>query len=197
MFMSKGGACRRRLFASRRAERAKPSAAIAALLAVALHATAAGAVVPPLAGWHPGNAITFGPSMGAARAPRLGWVAVPGAELTYLHSVHTPLYFWLSAGARLFADREGVAGLPYVEAGLALLFVNLGIGYGRGLGDDRAPRDTINGFVGLAIPLYEPRRGHLLFLEPYYRPTGALTPDRYAIHEFGVALKWLWMLSPG
>ena len=173
------------------------NAAIAALLAVALWAPASGAGAPPPAGWHPEDGLSFGPSMDAVHAPRLGWAAAPGAELTYFHRLHTPLYFWLSAGARLFADRDGVAGLPYAETGLSFLVLNLGLGYGRGIGDDRVPQDTLHGFVGLAIPLYTPRRGHILYVEPYYRPTGALTPERFAVHEFGVMLKWLWMLRPG
>ncbi len=171
--------------------------AVAALLAATLWARTAGTVEPPPAGWHPENGLSFGPTMGAVRAQRLGWAAAPGAELTYFHRLHTPLYFWFSAGARLFADRDGVAGLPYAEAGLSLLFLNLGFGYGRGVGDDRAPRDTLHGFVGLAIPLYTPRRGHLLYVEPYYRPGGALTPERFAFYELGVMVKWLWMLRPG
>jgi len=170
---------------------------ISALLAAALLAAVPIAGAPPPAGWHPEDGLTFGPSIGAVRAPHLGWAAAPGAELTYFHRLHTPLYLWISAGARLFADRDGVAGLPYAEIGLSFLVFNLGVGYGRGIGDDRAPRDTIHGFVGVAIPLYTPRRGNILYIEPYYRPTGALTPDTYPVHEFGAMLKWLWMLRPG
>jgi len=172
-------------------------AAVAALLAVAVWTHAAGAIEPPPAGWVPENGLTFGPSIAAVRAPRLGWATAPGAELTYFHRIHTPLYFWLSAGARLFADADGVSGFPYAETGLSLLFLDLGIGYGRGIGDERAPRDTIHGFIGLAIPVFTPGRGNLLYVEPYYRPVGALTPERFAVHEFGLMLKWLWMLRPG
>ena len=173
------------------------TAALAALFAASAWSPAAQAGTPPPGGWDPANGLTFGPSMGAVSAPHLGWAAAPGAELTYFHRINTPLYFWISAGARLFADREGIACLPYAETGLAILFFDLGIGYGRGIGDARAPRDALHGFVGLAIPLFSPGRGDLLYVEPYYRPTSALSPERSAIHEFGVMLKWLWMLKPG
>lgn len=172
-------------------------AAIALLCAVVLCADASFAGAPPPAGWHPDDALAFGPSIGAVLAPDLGWAVAPGAELTYSHRLHTPLYFWLSAGARLFADSEDVSCFPYAEAGLSFLVFTVGLGYGHGFGDDRAPRDELHGFVGVSIPLYTPRRGRLLFVEPYYRPTGALTPARYAVHELGAMLKWLWMLRPG
>jgi hypothetical protein len=172
-------------------------AAVAALLALALATSAAVAIEPPPAGWDPRDGLTFGPSIAAVRAPRLGWATAPGAELTYFHRINTPLYFWLSAGARLFADPDRVSGLPYAETGLSFLILDIGFGYGRGIGDGRAPRDTIHGFIGLAIPIFMPGPGNLLFVEPYYRPIGALTPERFAVHEFGLMIKWLWMLRPG
>jgi hypothetical protein len=172
-------------------------AAAAALVAIALATCSAGAIEPPPAGWVPEDGLTFGPSIAAVRAPRLGWATAPGAELTYFHRINTPLNFWISAGARLFTDADGVSGFPYAETGLSLLIVNLGIGYGRGFGDARAPRDTIHGFIGVAIPIFTPSRGNLLYVEPYYRPVGALTPERFAVHEFGLMIKWLWMLRPG
>jgi len=176
--------------------RAPRSVPLAALLAAALLSAFPVAGAPPSAGWHPEDGLSFGPSIGAVRSPGLGWAMSPGAELTYFHRLHTPLHLWITAGARLFADRDGVAGVPYAEIGLSFLVFNLGLGYGRGIGDDRAPRDMIHGFVGVAIPLYTPRRGNILYVEPYYRPTGALTPDTYAVHELGAMLKWLWMLRP-
>jgi hypothetical protein len=151
---------------------------------------------PPQGPWDPRHGLTLGPSLAWVGGGELGDAFSAGVELSYYHVVHTPLALWISAGARLWTNGDETPVLPYGEVGIALLVVVAGAGYSAGLGSDAAPAHAVHGFFGLALPLWTPKNGHLLYLEPYYRPcwdvSGAGQPPR---HELGVMLKWFFALG--
>jgi len=140
----------------------------------------------------------LGPKSGITLGPSAGWVDggpvesgfATGLDLTYFHEVKTPVFFWISGGARLWKDSGTSLVIPYAEAGVGLLLVNVGAGWNMGLNGDGDPWHAVNLFVGFNAPLWTPAKGHLLYIEPYYRPQWIVSGGRGASHEVGALLKW-------
>ena len=170
--------------------------AAAALAAILLFTVDCAAWTPPPFGWKPDSGINLGVTGAWVGAGEMGNAGSAGAELTYFHRINAPLYYWLSAGARVWTDGDETGVIPYVETGLSMLYFNLGAGYGPGLASAEIPSHTVNLFVGIAVPIWAPRRGRLFFVEPYYRPawdvSGGSAP---ASHEVGLMLKWLFTIG--
>jgi hypothetical protein len=118
-------------------------------------------------------------------------------ELTWWRRVHLPIFFWASAGGRVWTDLEIAALIPYAEIGLSVLYLDLGAGYGPGLLAEEAPDHGVHLYAGLAIPLWHASHGVLLYAAPYYRPTWDVADgDHPVFHEAGLALKLLIQTSP-
>jgi hypothetical protein len=141
----------------------------------------------------------YGPVSGITVGPSAGWVGggpvdsglAAGLDLTYFHKIKPPLFFWISGGARLWKEGEVSLVMPYAETGLGLLLINVGAGWCVGMNGDGSPWHAINLFVGLNAPIWSPAKGHLLYLEPYYRPTWNVSDEGGgASHEVGALLKW-------
>ena len=68
-----------------------------------------------------------------------------------------------------------------------------GVGYGMGFLTPNVPAHSVHGFFGVAIPIWTPKKGHLLYVEPYYRPTWDVSDNDGAVgHELGMMIKWLF-----
>ncbi len=148
---------------------------------------------PPPGGWGTTRGLTIGPSMAWVGGKEMENTFAPGLELTYFHRINTPLFAWISPGARLWIADGGTGVIPYIEAGLSFLFFNAGVGYGMGFLTPNVPAHSVHGFFGVAIPIWTPKKGHLLYVEPYYRPTwNVSTGDDTAGHELGMMIKWLF-----
>lgn len=118
-------------------------------------------------------------------------------DLTWWRRVHLPLFFWASAGGRVWTDLDATALIPYAEVGLSFLYLDLGAGYGPGFLSDQASAHGVHLYVGLALPLWHASHGVLLFAAPYYRPTWDVAAgDHPVFHEAGLALKLLIQTSP-
>lgn len=151
---------------------------------------------PPPGPWTPSNGLTLGPSAAWVGGGELGNAFSVGGELTYYHVINTPLALWISGGARLWTDGDQTPVLPYGEAGLSFMLLVVGAGYSAGLGSDQVPSHAVQGFVGLAIPLWFPVPGQFMYIEPYYRPAWDVAgEDHPASHELGLMLKWFFDLG--
>ena len=159
-----------------------------------LHASPAEAKKPGSEALGPANGITVGPSAGWVEGGPIDNGLAAGVDLTYFHKIKTPVFFWISGGARMWKDKEVSRFMPYAESGIGLLFLNVGAGWGLGVNGPAAPWHAINLFVGINVPIWIPAKGHLLYFEPYYRPTWKVSQkgdgDGGAIHEVGALLKW-------
>jgi hypothetical protein len=154
------------------------------------------AVTPPPGGWGPIGGVTAGASLSWVGGGDLGDAFGPGLELTYAHKLNTPLFFWVSGGVKLWTGQGEAGVIPYVETGLSFLILVVGAGYGPGLASDLAPAHGVNAFVGLAVPVWTPSKGHLLYLEPYYRPIWDVSPGGAPVsHEVGLMIKWFFMTA--
>jgi hypothetical protein len=118
-------------------------------------------------------------------------------ELSYWHLVHRPVFCWASVAGRVWTDLEATALIPSAEAGLSILFVSLGAGWGPGFLADEAPGHGVHLYAGLMIPLWHAAHGVLLYAAPYYRPTWDVARDGHPVfHEAGLGLKLLIQTSP-
>ena len=163
---------------------------------IALFSEAAMAGAPPPGGWGTINGVNLGVTGAWVGKGELKHAVSPGLDLTYFHRIHTPLYYWISTGARVWTTccRTGV--IPYLETGLSFLVFNLGVGYGPGLASEYIPRHSVNILISIAAPVWTHKRGRLFYLEPYYRPTWDVSgDDSPAAHEVGLMLKWLFMIG--
>ena len=163
---------------------------------ILIAAPSAKADKPPTGGWGANTGLNIGSSFAWVGGKNAKNAFAPGADVTYALRLNTPLFWWISAGTRLWTNKETPGILPYMETGFSFLFFNLGAGYAQGFGIN-VPKHSIHGFAGLAIPTWAPQKGHLLFIEPYWRPTFDITPNGHpATHELGVLIKWFFMISP-
>ncbi len=166
--------------------------------AVFLTALEVCAIVPPPGGWGTKSGLTLGPSVAWVGGKEMDNAFAPGLELTYFHKINTPLFAWISPGARLWIADGGTGVIPYIEAGLSFLFFNAGVGYGMGFRSKNVPSHSINAFFGVAIPIWTPKKGRLFYIEPYYRPTWNISDkDAAAGHELGMMFKWLFGFGSG
>jgi len=181
---------------------APPRPALAAawlvmLLAFAGEPGAAPKGPPPGGGYDAVSGVNAGLSTGYAGGafPH----AFAGAvELTWWRRVRLPIFLWVSTGGRVWTDLDDTALIPYAEAGLSLLYLSLGAGFGTGFLADAAPRYGVHLYAGLAIPLWHAAHGVLLYAAPYYRPTWDVATDEHPVfHEAGLSLKVLIQTSPG
>jgi len=168
---------------------------LCAIILTAAPSTKAGK--PPTGGWGANTGLSTGSSFAWMGGKNTKNTFAPGADITYALRLNTPLFWWISAGTRLcWTNKNTPQILPYAETGFSFLFFNLGAGYAPGFSNN-VPKHSIHGFAGLAIPIWAPQKGHLLFVEPYWRPTFDVTVNEYPItHELGVLIKWFFMISP-
>lgn len=153
---------------------AAPALALAALL-VALEAQAGEVNLP-------GDDLGVGVSVGHAWVPRHGSALVYGLDAAYLIERAA----WVGGGLRV-VEVPAVLGrevLPFLEGGVALLFLTLGGGYTHDVGGARPALGGPHLYAGLALPLL---RSLDLYVAPHYRVTFA--PDG-RMHELGLLLKW-------
>ncbi|MDJ0765418.1 MAG: hypothetical protein QNJ97_20725 [Myxococcota bacterium] len=141
----------------------------------------------------------YGPKRGITLGPSAGWItgeeidsgATTGVDLTYFHKIRFPLYFWGSAGARVWVWDQTVPVLPYVETGLSLLLASVGVGYALGLHHPSGAIHHVSLITGLNAPLWSPKKRHLFYLQAYYRPTWDVSHmPGSPVHEIGGYLKW-------
>lgn len=118
-------------------------------------------------------------------------------EVTWWHRVRLPVFCWASAGGRVWTDTDTTALIPYAEAGLSLLALSVGAGYGPGLLAGEAPAHGVHLYLGLAVPLWSAAHGVLLYAAPYYRPTWDVAAGGHPLfHEAGLGLRLLIQTSP-
>ena len=87
---------------------------------------------------------------------------------------------------------QQTAVAPFLELGLNLLMINMGMGYGIGMPNTYG-RQQFNGFIGVSAPIFSKRRGRLFYLQAYYRPIFSVPISSYGIsHEMGLMFKWMW-----
>ncbi|MCP4679046.1 MAG: hypothetical protein GY854_26865 [Deltaproteobacteria bacterium] len=141
-------------------------------------------------GWGPTNGITLGPSAGWVGGGPVESATAVGLEASYFHQIVFPLYFWVSGGGRLWIEDNNLPVLPYIETGLGILLLNLGVGYSIGLNTPGSPSHNIHVFVGLNAPIWSPAKLHVFFIEPYYRPSWNISGGGQVSHEVGGILKW-------
>ncbi len=150
------------------------------------------------------SGISLGPSVGIVNYPRddkefkhssgrRSDVAT-SLEVTYgigfPQHAHVPAMFWpwISAGFRYFNAPERIF-TPYLEMGISLFVMNMGIGYSYVIHGVR--RHSLHLFVGVMIPVnrldsYTTRRGdYNFYIQPYYRPV----VYRRVFHEAGLMVK--------
>jgi len=153
---------------------------------------------PPPGGWGAIRGINLGTSAAWVGGGRLENAFAPGLDLTFFQRIHTPLFFWVSTGARIWTAGGDTGVIPYVETGLSMMFLTAGVGTGAGFGaENTVPTWSVHLMLGVPIPVWAPIMGHLLFIEPYYRPTFNVSHDSFPTsHEVGILLKWFFMLSP-
>ncbi|MBM4361700.1 MAG: hypothetical protein FJ104_03390 [Deltaproteobacteria bacterium] len=130
----------------------------------------------------PGDDLGVGVSVAHAWVPQGGSAFVHGVDAAYL----IERLAWVGGGVRVVEVPAplGREVLPYLEGGVALLFLTLGGGYTL---DADGARPALGGphlYAGLALPLL---RSLDLYVAPHYRLTFA--PDD-RMHELGLALKW-------
>ncbi len=173
----------------------RPATISAAILAttVLLVALEVCAGAPPPGGWGTTRGLTIGPSVAWVGGKEMENAFAPGLDLTYFHRINTPLFAWISPGARLWIVDGETGVIPYIEAGLGFLFFNAGVGYGMGFDPKTVPAHSVHGFFGVAIPIWTPKKGYLFYVEPYYRPTWDVSDNDGAVgHELGMMIKWLF-----
>ncbi len=147
--------------------------------------------------------LKWGPTNGISLGPFAGWVGgntdgntvesgvATGLDFTYFHKIVFPLYFFASTGARIWIEDGEVPVIPYVEAGLSVLLISTGVGYGIMLNSKDRLGHTLHLFIGVSIPLWSPSKYQLFYVEPYYKPTWDLSSDDRALsHEVGGLIKW-------
>ena len=77
-----------------------PAAILATAVLLAAFEVCAGA--PPPGGWGTTRGLTIGPSVAWVGGKEMENAFAPGLDLTYFHRINTPLFVWISPGARLW-----------------------------------------------------------------------------------------------
>lgn len=152
---------------------------------------------PPPGGWAPSNGISMGISGAYVNGGRINNGFCPALDFTFFQKIHRPIFWWGSLGTRFWLSQKGNGIIPYVETGLSIMILNIGVGYGPGAGSSWVPKHSIHMFTGINIPVYVPKKGRLFYVEPYYRPTFPINEDQFpTAHEVGVMVKWLFSIRP-
>jgi hypothetical protein len=153
---------------------------------------------PPRGGWDRGGGFTLGPAFGWAGGGAPDQAFATGLELTYFHELRNPLFAWISLGGRFWVNGHETSSLPYAEAGLTFVLLNVGGGYAPRFVAGGPTAHTAHLFVGVSIPIFSPARGQFFYIEPYYRPAWQVSGgDAGPLHEVGLMLKWFWALDRG
>jgi len=150
---------------------------------------------PPPGGWNPDLGLTFGGGGAWSFSPVLKHGFVPSLEASFFKRIRRPLSFWSSLLLRVPIAEGGTGFIPGVEAGLNLMFFNIGAGYGVGIGDNLADHQ-MNIFVGAGLPLYTRKKNRLFYMQVYYRPIFNFAQgEMFVSHELGILFKWMIMFT--
>lgn len=146
----------------------------------------------PRPDWGPELGVTVGPAVGYASFKDKQGVA-PGVDASFYHVIRIPFYFWVSAGGRMIFEGDRTPVMPYVETGFGIVLINVGVGYSPALNYGSVVPHFVQLFLGINAPIWSPKKQHLIYIEPYYRPawevSGVLSGTR---HEVGGQIRWMW-----